>query len=119
MSDEKIVKTKTRRYPPEIDDEDIELIMKEWKLTGYEVYSEGDIVVVADPGEGRENSCVAYQRRDGGTWCWINIPLLTRIVSRHDEKYREALATKSAPIITKEDLHREFTKAYIDASKDD
>jgi hypothetical protein len=98
VSDEKIEKTKTRRYPPEVDDADIELIMKEWKLTGYEVYSEGDIVLVADPGEKREDSCVAYQRRDGA-WYWINIPLLNRLVSRHEETQRQEVMTTGAHLM--------------------
>lgn len=106
MADEKIEKTKTRRYPPEVDDADIELIIKEWRLTGYDVYSEGDIVMVADPSERREDSCVGYQRRDG-TWYWVNIPLLNRLVSRHEETLREAVETTSSPNVGK--LLREFS----------
>lgn len=74
MSDEpdKIVKTKTRRFPEDIDDEDIELIMKEWRLAGYEVYCEARTVVGFDPEVGPERGRFLYQRFKD-KWLWVDL----------------------------------------------
>lgn len=75
MTDEpdKIVKTKTRRFPEDIDDEDIELIMKEWRLAGYEVYCEARTVVGFDPDVGPERGRFLYQRYKD-KWIWLDLP---------------------------------------------
>ena len=78
-------KTLVRKFPVEIDDEDIELVMKEWMLAGYELRDEGNFIAGVI---GSEGPVFTYQKV-GDRWIWIDTNGIDRCLKHLKDMIRE------------------------------
>ena len=81
MSEEekKIKNFRVRKFPEEIEDGEIDLYLKEWKLVGCDMAQEGKTVVVHDPDRGSvHDSAVVYQKC-GGSWYILDTAMANKL----------------------------------------
>jgi hypothetical protein len=93
MASDEITVTRVRRFPPEIADEDIETVLKEWSLVGLDVQAQGTVIVVMDRSMGALKSEQGYQKY-GDRWIWVDLAALEKasqalVASLQEEAMKE------------------------------